>query len=67
LNVQIGFSEAQLGAGDSLAFDSRIPHRFWNSSHDEVRAVWFVAERVEDADGNTHNAAAAEHRNGHDF
>jgi transcriptional regulator with XRE-family HTH domain len=67
LNVQIGFSEAQLGAGDSLAFDSRIPHRFWNSGPDEVRAVWFVADHVETAEGETHNAAAAEHRSGHDF
>lgn len=44
LNVQIGFSEAQLGPGDSLAFDSQIPHRFWNSSAQEVRAIWFVQD-----------------------
>lgn len=67
LNVQIGFSEAQLGPGDSLAFDSRIPHRFWNSGPDEVRAVWFVADHNEATEGDSSNAAAVGHRNGHDF
>lgn len=67
LNVQIGFSEAQLGPGDSLAFDSRIPHRFWNSGPDEVRAIWFVSDHDDALEGDTPNAAAVGHRNGHDF
>ena len=30
LNVQIGFTERELGPGDSIAFDSTQPHRLWN-------------------------------------
>lgn len=42
LTVQVGFEKAQLQAGDSIAFDSTIPHRFWNETSDEVRCVWFI-------------------------
>jgi quercetin dioxygenase-like cupin family protein/DNA-binding XRE family transcriptional regulator len=41
LTVQIGFESYVLQAGDSVAFDSAIPHRFWNSGDTPVRAVWF--------------------------
>lgn len=44
LNVQVGFGTAVLGVGDSISFDSSIPHRFWNSSDDEVHAIWFVLD-----------------------
>lgn len=44
LNAQVGFSQAQMHAGDSIAFDSSIPHRFWNSSVEPVIAVWFVLD-----------------------
>ncbi len=49
LNVQVGFGTAVLGVGDSISFDSSIPHRFWNSSDDEVHAIWFVLDRHDDA------------------
>ena len=42
LNVQVGFGQAVLGPGDSIAFDSSVPHRFWNASGQETRCVWFV-------------------------
>lgn len=42
LNVQVGFGQAILGPGDSIAFDSSVPHRFWNESDSETRCVWFV-------------------------
>lgn len=42
LTVQVGFEQSVLHAGDSIAFDSMIPHRFWNETADEVRAVWFI-------------------------
>ena len=42
LNVQVGFGQAVLGPGDSIAFDSSVPHRFWNASSQETRCVWFV-------------------------
>lgn len=44
LNAQVGFGQAEMHPGDSIAFDSRIPHRFWNSAAEEVRAIWFVAD-----------------------
>ena len=67
LNIQIGFSEAQLGPGDSVAFDSRIPHRFWNSGSSEVRAVWFVMDRAEQSDADLATDGVAGHRAGHSF
>lgn len=45
LSVQIGFEEYVLGPGDSMAFDSTIPHRFWNAGTVPVRAIWFVEDR----------------------
>ncbi len=45
LRAQIGFEEYVLNAGDSLAFDATIPHRFWNAGDVSVRAVWFVLDR----------------------
>ena len=44
LNVQVGFGTAALAVGDSISFDSSIPHRFWNSTDDEVHAIWFVLD-----------------------
>lgn len=41
LSVQVGFETYVLAVGDSLAFDSTIPHRFWNGGDVPVRAVWF--------------------------
>ena len=35
LGVQLGFEQHDLGPGDSIAFDSTIPHRLWNLG-DEV-------------------------------
>lgn len=42
LHVQVGFGQAILGPGDSIAFDSSVPHRFWNAGAQETRCVWFV-------------------------
>ncbi len=42
LNVTIGFDEHVLEAGDSVAFDSTVPHRFHNDGDTEVRAIWYV-------------------------
>jgi transcriptional regulator with XRE-family HTH domain len=41
LSVQVGFETYVLQAGDSVAFDSTVPHRFWNGGDVPVRAVWF--------------------------
>jgi len=40
-----GFDSYQLGPGDSLAFDSSIPHKYWNTSPDYVHAIWVVVHR----------------------
>lgn len=46
LTVQVGFERSVLGPGDSIVFDSTIPHRFWNETPHEVRCVWFIREDV---------------------
>lgn len=47
LSVQVGFGRAEMGVGDSIAFDSSIPHRFWNATNEQVIAVWFVLDSAE--------------------
>ncbi|GAA1216890.1 XRE family transcriptional regulator [Rhodoglobus aureus] len=46
LNAQVGFGVAEMHPGDSIAFDSSTPHRFWNSRATPVVAVWFVLDAV---------------------
>jgi transcriptional regulator with XRE-family HTH domain len=48
LGIQIGFEEYELNAGDSIAFDSALPHRLYNKCDQPVQAIWFVVGR--DAD-----------------
>lgn len=64
LHVQVGFDRSALRRGDTIAFDSSTPHRFWNSSAEEVRAIWFVLDQAGDggADGDLPTAGAATHR-----
>ena len=44
LTVQVGFETTTLSAGDSIVFNSVVPHRFWNETPEEVRAVWFIQD-----------------------
>lgn len=44
LTVQVGFEQTVLQRGDSMAIDSQVPHRFWNATNGEVRAIWFIAD-----------------------
>jgi transcriptional regulator with XRE-family HTH domain len=56
LTVQVGFEKSELHAGDSIAFDSMIPHRFWNETSAEVRCVWFIWDSPhsdQDTDGRS--------------
>lgn len=46
LSVQLDFERYRLGPGDSIAFDSTVPHRFWNAEGETVRAVWCTVEGV---------------------
>lgn len=45
LHVTIGFNDHTLEPGDSIAFDSTVPHRLHNPGTEEVQAVWFVLGR----------------------
>jgi transcriptional regulator with XRE-family HTH domain len=61
LTVQVGFETTVLHAGDSIAFDSVVPHRFWNDTPDEVRAVWFIWDSPRsgtEADGGARHLSA---------
>jgi transcriptional regulator with XRE-family HTH domain len=42
LQANVGFESYELGPGDSIAFDSSIPHEYLNKTADPVRAVWVV-------------------------
>ncbi len=44
LTVEVGFERMVLHVGDSIAFDSHRPHRFWNATSEEVRTLWFIFE-----------------------
>jgi transcriptional regulator with XRE-family HTH domain len=44
LTVEVGFDRTVLHVGDSIAFDSHRPHRFWNATSEWVRTVWFILD-----------------------
>jgi len=46
LQVRIGFDEFVLESGDSISFDSTIPHRLENIGDTPAHAIWFVLGRV---------------------
>jgi transcriptional regulator with XRE-family HTH domain len=45
LGVKVGFEEYVLGPGDSIAFDSSVPHRLHNDGDEVVTAIWMVLGR----------------------
>jgi transcriptional regulator with XRE-family HTH domain len=45
LNVQVSFDRDVLGPGDSLNFDSNVPHRLSNTSGEDCVAIWAVVGR----------------------
>jgi transcriptional regulator with XRE-family HTH domain len=42
LHASVGFDTEELGPGDSIAFDSSVPHLYWNATDSDVHAVWAV-------------------------
>jgi quercetin dioxygenase-like cupin family protein/DNA-binding XRE family transcriptional regulator len=42
LRASVGFETYELNAGDSITFDSSIPHEYWNTTDNSVHAVWVV-------------------------
>jgi mannose-6-phosphate isomerase-like protein (cupin superfamily)/DNA-binding XRE family transcriptional regulator len=49
LNVTIGFDTHVLGPGDSISFDSTVPHRLCNDGDEPAEGIWFVVGRSGDA------------------
>lgn len=45
LGVTIGFETYELGPGDSISFESTMPHRLFNVGDEPVEAIWFVVGR----------------------
>jgi transcriptional regulator with XRE-family HTH domain len=45
LGVKVGFEDYVLRPGDSIAFDSSIPHRLHNDAEEVVTAIWIVLGR----------------------
>jgi quercetin dioxygenase-like cupin family protein len=45
LGVTVGFEEHVLGPGDSISFESTIPHRLHNDGDEVVTAIWVVLGR----------------------
>lgn len=45
MGVTIGFDTYELGAGDSIAFDSTMPHRLFAIGAETVEAIWVVVGR----------------------
>ncbi len=45
LGVTVGFEEHMLGPGDSISFESTVPHRLHNDGDEVVHAIWFVLGR----------------------
>lgn len=45
LEIQVAFARQVLGPGDSLHFDSSIPHRLSNPHDETCIAMWFVVGR----------------------
>jgi DNA-binding XRE family transcriptional regulator/mannose-6-phosphate isomerase-like protein (cupin superfamily) len=51
LGLTIGFDNYELGQGDSIAFESTVPHRLFCAGDEPVEAVWCVVGRQ--GDGRT--------------
>lgn len=48
LEVTVGFDHYVLGPGDSISFDSTVPHRLTNLGTEPVHGVWVVVGRQDD-------------------
>jgi transcriptional regulator with XRE-family HTH domain/quercetin dioxygenase-like cupin family protein len=49
MGVTVGFDTYELGPGDSVAFDSTMPHRLFAIGEQAVEAIWVVVGRRGDA------------------
>jgi transcriptional regulator with XRE-family HTH domain len=46
LKVTVGYEEYELGPGDSICFDSAVPHRLETVGDEPARAIWLVIGRA---------------------
>ena len=46
LKVTVGYEEYELGPGDSICFDSAVPHRLESMGDAPARAIWLVIGRA---------------------
>ena len=46
LKVTVGYEEFELGPGDSICFDSAVPHRLETVGDEPARAIWLVIGRA---------------------
>jgi transcriptional regulator with XRE-family HTH domain len=46
LKVTVGYEEHELGPGDSICFDSAVPHRLETIGDEPARAIWLVIGRA---------------------
>jgi transcriptional regulator with XRE-family HTH domain len=49
LGVTVGFDTHELRPGDSISFDSTVPHRLFNAGDVPVEGIWFVVGRNGDS------------------
>jgi transcriptional regulator with XRE-family HTH domain len=49
LGAKVGFEEYRLSAGDSIVFNSEIPHRLWTIGDEPAVVVWTVIGRDADS------------------
>jgi transcriptional regulator with XRE-family HTH domain len=49
LEVTVGFESFLLGPGDSICFDSTVPHCLRNAGDEPAHGVWFVVGRQSDS------------------
>lgn len=47
LQLELGFDQFVLQAGDSIIFDSNVPHRLSNPGEKPMRAIWVVIHTAE--------------------
>jgi len=45
LGATVGFDDYELGPGDSIVFNSEIPHRLWTIGEEPVTGVWTIIGR----------------------
>jgi transcriptional regulator with XRE-family HTH domain len=48
IHITVGFEEYELGPGDSICFDSTVPHRLRNIGDEPAVGIWFVIGRQND-------------------